>query len=194
MSHDAVLRGVLLGAGVVAFGCNVGYWLACRRLIRNYTRAYQANVAAEQNLHYLGTVQRIQAVCLVLWAFLLGAVLVSRFVPFDIYTLADRNMDLIWLVFSTIPYFLGYVAIHQPEIFKVALPRAVAAPAPQRVAPEVAPGTPLRHPALRRCSAARPAPPPKPPGRPSRSRPSWRPCRKACAATCSSTSPTPTPA
>jgi AraC-like DNA-binding protein len=125
VSHDALLRGVLLTTGLVALGSNVGYWLACRRTLRAYTRAYQARVAAEQNLAYLTTVLGIQAVCLGLWAFLFGAVLVSRVLAFDIYTLADRNVDLIWLVFSAIPYFLGYVAIHQPEVFKVVPPTSV---------------------------------------------------------------------
>ncbi|GAB2943332.1 hypothetical protein GCM10027048_04950 [Hymenobacter coalescens] len=137
VSHDALLRVVLLSAGLVALGCNVGYWLACRRMLRAYTRAYQASVAAEQNLTYLSTVLGIQAVCLGLWTFLFGAVLVSRVLAFDVYTLADRNVDLIWLVCSTIPYFLGYMAIHQPEVFKVApvLPKEPTAPAAPATAP-----------------------------------------------------------
>lgn len=127
VSHDMLLRGVLLGAGLAAFGSNVAYWLTCRRMIRAYTREYQANASAEQNLDYLSTVLGIQAVCLGLWAFLFVLVLASGLVPFDVYSLANRNVDLIWLAFSTIAYFLGYMAIHQPEIFKVAGPRVAPA-------------------------------------------------------------------
>lgn len=164
VSHDALLRGVLLSAGLAALGCNAAYWLACRRTLRAYTRAYQASVAAEQNLAYLNTVLGIQAVCLGLWAFLFGAVLMSRVLAFDIYTLADRNVDLIWLVFSTIPYFLGYMAIHQPEVFKVAparpaSPEPAEAPAPERQ-PEPLPRQPADSPAP--APAARPTPEPSP--------------------------------
>jgi len=126
VSHDAPLRGVLLGAGLLALLGNAAYWLACRRLLRTYTRQYQASVSYEQNLSYLSVVLGIQAVCLGLWAFLYGVVLTSRFVSFDVYTLADRSVDAIWLAFSAIPYFLGYVAIRQPEIFKLrVLPAAL---------------------------------------------------------------------
>jgi AraC-like DNA-binding protein len=65
----------------------------------------------------------IQAVCLTLWAFLFGLILASRFITFDVLVLAGQNVDTIWLAFSLITYFLGYVAVHQPEIFKLPQPR-----------------------------------------------------------------------
>ena len=33
--------------------------------------------------------------------------------------ITEKSVDIIWLAFSSIPYFLGYFAIHQPEIFKI---------------------------------------------------------------------------
>ena len=36
--------------------------------------------------------------------------------------IVGKSVDIIWLVFSTITYFLGYYAIHQPEVFKVPQP------------------------------------------------------------------------
>ncbi|MFC6225523.1 helix-turn-helix domain-containing protein [Hymenobacter artigasi] len=119
VSHEAGLRAVLLATGLVALLTNVGYWLASRRVIRAYTRQYEASVSYAQNLRYLSTVLGIQAVCLVLWSFLFGIVLASRWASFDVYTLVARNQALIWLVFSTLPYFLGYVVLHQPEIFRL---------------------------------------------------------------------------
>jgi len=120
-----VAGGLGFDTGLAALLSNTAYWLACRRSIRSYTGQYQASVSYEQNLQYLNAVLGIQAVCLGLWAFLFGVVLVSRFVPFDVYTIADRSVDIIWLAFSTIPYFLGYVAIRQPEIFKLRLAEPV---------------------------------------------------------------------
>ncbi|GAA4355266.1 hypothetical protein GCM10023185_17940 [Hymenobacter saemangeumensis] len=171
VSHDPVLRGVLLGAGLAALLSNAAYWLASRRSIEAYTRQYQASVSFEQNLSYLKAVLGIQAVCLGLWAFLFGVVLASRFVAFDVYTIADRNVDIIWLAFSTIPYFLGYVAIHQPEIFKLRLEPAAPAlatvpelepvpakpePGSMEPAPSPVPYAVPQEPAPR--AAARPAP------------------------------------
>ena len=119
ISHENGLRAVLLLTGLAALLTNVAYWLACRRVIRDYTRQYEASVSYAQNLRYLSTVLGIQAVCLALWSFLFGIVLASRWASFDVYTLVARNEALIWLVFSTLPYFLGYVVLHQPEIFRL---------------------------------------------------------------------------
>ena len=63
-----------------------------------------------------------------LWTFLYGLVASSRFITFDVLALAERNVDAIWLAFSTITYFLGYVAVHQPEIFKLPQPRPAQTP------------------------------------------------------------------
>lgn len=127
ISHDPLLRAVLLGTGLAGLASSTAYWLACRRAVQAYTRQYEATGSYAQNLRYLTSVLGIQAVCLVLWGFLFVLVLVSRWVSFDVYTLAARNEALIWLAFSTLPYFLGYVVLHQPEIFRVV---PAAAPAP----------------------------------------------------------------
>lgn len=125
VNNDPTLRAVLLIAGFLALLINVAYWVVCRRTISAYKTHYQTSVSYEQNLQYLSTVLVIQAVCLTLWAFLFGLVVLSRFVVFDVLALADRSVDIIWLAFSTITYFLGYVAMHQPEIFKLPQPRPV---------------------------------------------------------------------
>ncbi|MEJ7667037.1 MAG: AraC family transcriptional regulator [Hymenobacter sp.] len=156
VNHDAVLRAVLLLAGLAAWLSNVAYWAACRRIIRAYTRQYEASLSHEQNLQYLHTVLGIQTVCLVLWGFLFGVVLASRWVGFDVDTLAARNVELIWLAFSTPPYFLGYVVLHQPEIFKLGL----AAAPPPAVAGAAA--SPLAAETPRPPAAPRPPRPPLP--------------------------------
>ena len=161
VSHDPVLRGVLLGAGLLALLHNGAYWLAGRRTIRAYTRQYEASASRAQNLRYLHPVLGIQAVCLGLWAFLFGTVGASSFASFDVYTLADRSEDAIWLAFSTLPYFLGFVAIHQPEIFKLAPlpPSQPLSQLPEPATPPLAPPTAPPAPPLANGSALlRPAP------------------------------------
>ncbi|WP_400194304.1 helix-turn-helix domain-containing protein [Hymenobacter sp. B81] len=153
ISHETSLRGLLLATGLVALLTNAAYWLACRRAIRAYTRQYEANASYAQNLSYLSAVLGIQGVCLSLWIFLFAVAGASRWVDFDVYTLAARTQALLWLAFSTLPYFLGYVVLHQPEIFRLVpalatpLPPAVPKPVPAESAqaPEPAPA-PLRPP------------------------------------------------
>ncbi|WP_345058535.1 helix-turn-helix domain-containing protein [Hymenobacter glaciei] len=138
VSHETGLRAVLLATGLVALLTNAAYWLACRRVIRAYTRQYEASVSYAQNLRYLSTVLGIQAVCLVLWGFLFGGVLASHWAAFDVYTLAARTEGLLWLAFSTLPYFLGYVVLHQPEIFRLVPASATSAPGALPARAEVA--------------------------------------------------------
>jgi AraC-like DNA-binding protein len=123
VGNDPMFRAFFLVTGFLGLLFNIAYWLVCRRTIRGYKVHYQTSVSYEQNLQYLSSVLTIQAVCLTLWAFLFELVLISRFVEFDVITIADRSVDVIWLAFSTITYFLGYVAVHQPEIFKLPQPR-----------------------------------------------------------------------
>lgn len=128
VNQDPVLRGMFLVGGLLGLVGNAVYWFICRRTIRAYKAHYQTSVSYEQNLEYLNTVLIIQAVCLLLWTFLYGLLLVSRIVPLDnIQVLATGSVDMIWLAFSTIIYFLGYVAVHQPEIFKLPQPQLIAA-------------------------------------------------------------------
>jgi AraC-like DNA-binding protein len=129
VNQDPTLRALFLVTGFLALVFNTAYWFTCRRTIRAYKAHYQTSVSYEQNLEYLSTVLIIQAVCLTLWSFLYGLVVASRFITFDVLGLAERNVDTIWLAFSTITYFLGYVAVHQPEIFKLPQPRPAVEPA-----------------------------------------------------------------
>jgi AraC-like DNA-binding protein len=154
VSHDAMLRTVLLATGAAAWLSNVAYWLACRRTLRTYTRQYEASVSYEQNLQYLSTVLGIQAACLVLWGFVFGLALASGWLEFDVYSLAARNVELVWLVFSTLPYFLGYMAIRQPEIFKLVPATPAAEPASEQPMAK-----PTEQPATKPAEAPRPSRP-----------------------------------
>jgi hypothetical protein len=119
-----------------------------------YNKQYPNQASNEQNTDYLHTVLILQAICLVLWAFTGLLVFGQRFFDWDTVLLADKSIDIIWLAFSAIPYFLGYFAIHQPEIFKIAktslaqvniLPNkvstenALVSPKLPEVLPEIAP-------------------------------------------------------
>ncbi|WP_128545891.1 helix-turn-helix domain-containing protein [Larkinella soli] len=119
VNQTADVTALFLVTGLAGLIFNGLYWLRCRRMIEEYKRQYQSSLSYEQNVHYFNTVLVIQAVCLVLWLFTFLLLGVGQGFRFDVATIAGRSVDTIWLAFSTIVYFLGYFAIHQPEIFKV---------------------------------------------------------------------------
>ncbi len=119
VNEDNDLQIVFVVMGAIGLCSNFFYWNICRKMIQTYKRDYSHNYSYEQNLQYLNTVLSIQALCLALWLFTGIWTLLSYKGYVNDSLIAERSIDTIWLVFSTIVYFLGYFAIHQPEIFKL---------------------------------------------------------------------------
>lgn len=106
-------------SGVIAWVVNLYYWIKCWNSLNTYNKQYPTQASKEQNTNYLMTVIIIQGVCLVLWA-VTGILLFSGdILNLNTILITGKSIDTIWLAFSSIPYFLGYFAIHQPEIFKI---------------------------------------------------------------------------
>ena len=122
VNQETDLQVVFGAIGALGLVVNTYYWWINYKSIDIYRTQYQTRYSYEQNLHYLNTVLFIQGICLVLWLFS-GILFVfggSFFSTND--DIVGKSVDIIWLVFSTITYFLGYYAIHQPEVFKVPQP------------------------------------------------------------------------
>lgn len=119
VNREADLVWLFWSMGSIAWIVNVYYWVSCRRVIRSYRVLYTTQSSYEQNLQYLSTVLVLQAVCLALWLFSGIIFCIGYFFGIDTGFIVLKSIDTIWLAFSTIPYFLGYFAIHQPEIFKL---------------------------------------------------------------------------
>lgn len=119
VNRDPWLSGLFVGVGLVGLLYNTGYWLLCRRAVRTYQKQHQMSLSTEPQVHYLNTVLALQAICLGLWLFFFGLMAVSNMADIERISIAEKNVDLIWLTFSSIIYLLGYYAIHQPEIFKL---------------------------------------------------------------------------
>jgi AraC-like DNA-binding protein len=104
----------------LAFFWNVYYWWLFYRSIRFYKEEYKTHFSYEQNLVYLNTVLLVLAACLALGLFVMLTFCIGYCVNADVSIIIERGIGAIWLAFSTITYLIGYFAIHQPEIFKVA--------------------------------------------------------------------------
>jgi AraC-like DNA-binding protein len=46
-------------------------------------------------------------------------VCVNWFFDYDTIEIVEKSTDAIWLAFAATLYFLGYIAIHQPEVFRI---------------------------------------------------------------------------
>jgi AraC-like DNA-binding protein len=118
MEQKPVLTYTFGGAGILGLLWNLYYWNLFRKTIVAYKLEFQTNLSYEQNLNYLNTVSVIQFVVLCFWAFSIIAILVGRYFNMDNIRLFENSVDLTWLAFSIITYFVGYFAIHQSETFK----------------------------------------------------------------------------
>ena len=122
VNQDVDLQIIFGAVGALSLIVNAYYWWLCYKAINVYKTQYQTRYSYEQSLHYLNTVLFIQAICLVLWLFTGFLFLFCGFIFSANGDIMGKSVDVIWLVFSTITYFLGYYAIHQPEVFKVPQP------------------------------------------------------------------------
>lgn len=98
---------------------NVVYLNLSRKAINIYKGIYINQTAYHQNINYLSAVQVIQAICIILGFFTAVLFCVQFFGHQNIAEITEKSLNFIWIVFSMLGYFLGYYAIHQPEIFKL---------------------------------------------------------------------------
>jgi AraC-like DNA-binding protein len=105
--------------GVVALIVSLYYWVACNRALRTYKQGYENSNSYEQNLQYLSTVLFIQALCLFAWVGTTIIALVGKIFDRNVFNLVELSIETIWMVFSMITFFLGYFAIHEPDLFRL---------------------------------------------------------------------------
>ena len=106
------------------FGCaglvfNLYYWLASNRALRSYKENYENSNSYEQNLQYLSTVLFIQAICIFAWGATSLIATINRSLGQDVFNFIEFSIETMWIVFSMITFFLGYFAIHEPDLFRV---------------------------------------------------------------------------
>ncbi|MGB0525551.1 MAG: hypothetical protein ACPGJS_21420, partial [Flammeovirgaceae bacterium] len=107
-----------ISAGI-ALLFNIYYLFRCVFLLRAYRKSANANNSFEENVQYLNTVLSIKGLVLVVWAFTFLASFAGRMTNWNTTEIVETSTDVIWLVFSSVTYCLGYFAMNQPEIFKL---------------------------------------------------------------------------
>lgn len=115
---DKELHYIFAIAGGVALIFNAYYWWRCVQVINNYRMTETSQHSFEENVQYLNTVMALKAFCLLVWTFTYAVSIVGQFTAWDMTAISEISTDAVWIVFSSITYFLGYFAMSQPEVFK----------------------------------------------------------------------------
>ncbi len=115
---DREIHWVFAIAGCLALLFNGYYWWRCVTVINNYRKTESTQHSFEENVQYLNTVMSLKAICLVVWAFALTVSVIGELTSLEVTWLVEVSTDAVWIVFSSITYFLGYFAMSQPEVFK----------------------------------------------------------------------------
>ncbi len=109
-------------AGALALPFNAWLWWKSWRMIDQYELDSEASRSVESPVPHLKTVMLILASCLVVWAsafFASGLASLSEWTTMPVVGFA---VNLAWVLFSGTNFFLGYLAIHQPEILRLPKP------------------------------------------------------------------------
>ena len=115
---DQNLQPIFAWTGVAALLFSTVYWTLSRKVIQDFKDHGNLNESQKKLIGFLNGVISIKAVYLVLW---LSAILVfAAGQLFDIQTLtiAEKIIDVLWLLFSFIIFALGYFAIKHPEVLR----------------------------------------------------------------------------
>ncbi|MBP6385637.1 MAG: helix-turn-helix domain-containing protein [Pseudarcicella sp.] len=127
MEHDQFINRILdrelsvifAGVSVFALLMNAYYWFVCRRIIAKYKKQYSHLHSSEQSLLYLNAVIWVKGLILLVWIFACVMSISGKVLEVDNQSFVEKSTDAIWLVFSIVPYFMGYFAMNQPQIFRI---------------------------------------------------------------------------
>lgn len=102
---------------------NIWFWYKAWKLLNDYEEHSSKTQSITPPIRYLTAVMVLQAICLGFWL-IVGLVWVGELsIGTNLPRLTNTVTDVVWGLFSTLTYILGYFAMNQPEIFK--LPKAV---------------------------------------------------------------------
>ncbi|KXX71593.1 hypothetical protein AVL50_04795 [Flammeovirga sp. SJP92] len=106
--------------GGVGLAFSAYYWWKCK-LFLNYQHQHSMNILSEErNINYLNGVMLVYATCLIIWflMYIVGAgAMIFNYDPQDIINMLT---DTLWLIIACISFIMGYYAMNQPEILRVA--------------------------------------------------------------------------
>lgn len=106
---------------LLALVFNIFYWFNIKKKIKQYFQNIELNYSTDQNIKYLNVIMMVLGVCLFFWTVIVLADIYSAYSEIPINYTTNLLIDIVWVVFSVVVYLLGYFAIKQPEIFRMAV-------------------------------------------------------------------------
>lgn len=119
LNHAPSFQLLFLVVGASGILWNFIQWNKFRKVLDIYIEKSKISSSFEEDLGYLNITQVIYLSCIILGSMALIIYLSGWLLDKDLSIQISQILDLIWFVFATSPFFLGYYAIHQPEIFKI---------------------------------------------------------------------------
>ncbi|MFK7921383.1 MAG: helix-turn-helix domain-containing protein [Bacteroidia bacterium] len=102
---------------------NIWFWYKAWKKLSAYEEDASKTQSIAPPIRYLTAVMILQAVCLGCWL-TIGLVWIGEWsIDTKLPLLTNSVTDVVWGLFSTLTFILGYFAMNQPEIFK--LPKTV---------------------------------------------------------------------
>ncbi len=115
---DMELFPVFATSGTIALFFNGFYWVKVSKLIKVAAKEEKQNETFHKYLGFLRIVLQLMAGYLGIWAFSAAAFLIGEVSGWYTITLMDISLDVLWLLFAALVFYLGYYAIKQPEILR----------------------------------------------------------------------------
>ncbi|RXK46537.1 helix-turn-helix domain-containing protein [Aquirufa rosea] len=119
LNNELSFQILFLVVGISGIIWNFIQWNKFRKILDIYLEKSKISSSFEENLSYLSITQIIYLACIVLGIMALLIYTMGYVLDEDLTLLSSQIVDFIWIVFASSPFFLGYYAIHQPEIFKI---------------------------------------------------------------------------
>lgn len=104
--------------GALAFASSTIYWMLSRKLIKDFQQMPGITEYQNKYIRFLTGVIHIKAVYLVLWLSIMLVYIVGKTIGMDTLSVAEKIIDVLWLLFSFIIFALGYFAIKHPEVLR----------------------------------------------------------------------------
>jgi AraC-like DNA-binding protein len=119
LNYEPSFQILFIAVGSTGIIWNLIQWNRFRKILHIYIEKSKISSSFEENLSYLNLNQIIYLTCIILGFIAMLIFLIGFIMDEDLTLLSSQIVDLIWFVFAASPFFLGYYAIHQPEIFKI---------------------------------------------------------------------------
>ncbi|WP_044201084.1 helix-turn-helix domain-containing protein [Flammeovirga sp. OC4] len=115
--HYEVFFNTIGGLGLIF---SAYYWWKCKWLLR-YQHHHSMNILSEErNINYLNGVMLVYATCLAIWSLMYVVGIGGVFFDYSPQNIINMLTDTLWLIIACISFIMGYYAMNQPEILRVA--------------------------------------------------------------------------